>query len=282
MRVELLFFVYILSTSFIAGIIGSLLGLGGGIILVPALTILFDMPIHEAIGLSFIGVLVNSSSSSLVYIKNGITDIRLSSILEIGAVIGSIIGAYTALSIDSNVLSIIFGIVLGYVSIDMYRKTRTMKENHIKRELNSGEEREYFEESTKKMVKYSLLRKKEGIILSSVGGIFAGLLGVGGGAIFVPIMNRIMNVPIKVAIATSSFMIGVTSLVGMLIFFNNGFIDVRIISPIIIGIFFGAQIGSRINMVINKRLLTNIFILVIIYIAFRMVTNGLEIEVFNI
>jgi len=139
MRVELLFFVYILSTSFIAGIIGSLLGLGGGIILVPALTILFDMPIHEAIGLSFIGVLVNSSSSSLVYIKNGITDIRLSSILEIGAAIGSIVGAYTALLIDSNVLSIIFGIVLGYVSIDMYRKTRTMKENHIKRELNSGE-----------------------------------------------------------------------------------------------------------------------------------------------
>ena len=132
------------------------------------------------------------------------------------------------------------------------------------------------------MVKYSLLRKKEGIILSSVGGIYAGLLGVGGGAIFVPIMNRIMNVPIKVAMATSSLLVGVTSLVGMLIFFNNGFIDVRIISPIIIGIFFGAQIGSRINMVINKRLLTNIFILVIIYIAFRMVTDGLGIEVFNI
>ena len=231
---------------------------------------------------SCLGVLVNSSSSSLVYIKNGITDIRLSSILEIGAAIGSIIGAYIALSINSNILSIIFGIVLGYVAIEMYRKTRTMKENNIKKELNSGEKREYFEESTKKMVKYSLLRKKEGIILSSVGGIFAGLLGVGGGAIFVPIMNRIMNVPIKVAIATSSFMIGVTSLVGMLIFFNNGFIYVLVVSPIIIGIFFGAQVGSRINMVINKKLLTNIFILVIIYIAFRMVTNGLEIEVFNI
>ena len=275
---EILFFVYILSTSFIAGIIGSLLGLGGGIILVPALTILFDMPIHEAIGLSFIGVLVNSSSSSLVYIKNGITDIRLSSILEIGAAIGSIIGAYTALLMESNILSIIFGIVLGYVAIDMYRKTRTMKENNIKRELNSGEKREYFEESTKKMVKYSLLRKKEGIILSSVGGIFAGLLGVGGGAIFVPIMNRIMNVPIKVAIATSSFIIGITSFIGALVFLKYGFFDPVLAAPTIIGMFIGAQIGPRINQYIKKDLLLKIFIGVLIYIAIRMLLNGLQLK----
>ena len=275
---EILFFVYILSTSFIAGIIGSLLGLGGGIILVPALTILFDMPIHEAIGLSFIGVLVNSSSSSLVYIKNGITDIRLSSILEIGAAIGSIIGAYTALLMESNILSIIFGIVLGYVAIDMYRKTRTMKENNIKRELNSGEKREYFEESTKKMVKYSLLRKKEGIILSSVGGIFAGLLGVGGGAIFVPIMNRIMNVPIKVAIATSSFIIGITSFIGALVFLKYGFFDPVLAAPTIIGMFIGAQIGPGINQYIKKDLLLKIFIGVLIYIAIRMLLNGLQLK----
>lgn len=278
---EILFFLYILSTSFVAGIIGSLLGLGGGIILVPALTILFNIPIHEAIGVSFIGVLVNSSSSSLVYIKNRITDIELSSFLELGAVIGSITGAYVALSVNSNILSIIFGIVLGYVAINMYKKIRNNKESNYT-ELKSEDKREYFEESTKTIVTYSITKKKEGIILSSIGGIFAGLLGLGGGAIFVPIMNRIMNVPIKVAIATSSFMIGVTSLVGALIFFNNGLINIEIISPIILGIFFGSQIGSRINKVINKKLLTNIFIVVIIYIALRMILNGLEVNVINI
>ena len=278
---DILLFVYILSTSFIAGIIGSLLGLGGGIILVPALTILFDMPMHEAIGVSFIGVLVNSSSSSLVYIKNRITDIRLSSILELGAVTGSIIGAYTALLIDSNVLSAVFGVVLGYVAIDMYRKLKKNSEdNNIK--SRSDDEREYFDESTNKTITYSVIREKEGTILSIIGGIFSGLLGLGGGAIFVPIMNRIMKVPIKVAIATSSFMIGVTSLVGALIFFNNGFIDVVIASPIILGIFFGAQIGSRVNKVIDKQILTNIFCLVLIYIAVRMIINGLEIEALNL
>ena len=278
---EILLFVYILSTSFIAGIIGSLLGLGGGIILVPALTILFNIPIHEAIGVSFIGVLVNSSSSSLVYIKNRITDMRLSSILELGAVTGSIIGAYTALLIESNILSTIFGIVLGYIAIDMYRKLKKNSVNN-NRELESGDEREYFDESTNETIKYYVTREKEGTILSIIGGVFAGLLGLGGGAIFVPIMNRIMNVPIKVAIATSSFMIGITSLVGALIFFNNGFIDVAIASPIILGIFFGAQIGSRVNKVIDKKILTNIFCLVLIYIAVRMIINGLEIEVLNL
>ena len=278
---DILLFVYILSTSFIAGIIGSLLGLGGGIILVPALTILFDMPMHEAIGVSFIGVLVNSSSSSLVYIKNRITDMRLSSILELGAVTGSIIGAYAALLIDSNVLSAVFGVVLGYVAIDMYRKLKKNSEdNNIK--SRSDDEREYFDESTNKTITYSVIREKEGAILSIIGGIFSGLLGLGGGAIFVPIMNRIMKVPIKVAIATSSFMIGVTSLVGALIFFNNGFIDITIVPPIILGIFFGAQIGSRINKTIDKQILTNIFCLVLIYIAVRMIVNGLEIEVLNL
>ena len=278
---DILLFVYILSTSFIAGIIGSLLGLGGGIILVPALTILFDMPIHEAIGVSFIGVLVNSSSSSLVYIKNRMTDMRLSSILELGAVTGSIIGAYTALLIDSNILSAIFGIVLGYISIDMYRKLKKNSEDNNK-ESRSDDEREYYDESTNEIITYSVIREKEGTVLSVIGGIFAGLLGLGGGAIFVPIMNRIMKVPIKVAIATSSFMIGVTSLVGALIFFNNGFIDVTLVSPIILGIFFGAQIGSRINKGIDKQILTNIFCLVLIYIALRMIINGLEIEVLNL
>ena len=180
---------YILSTSFIAGIIGSLLGLGGGIILVPALTILFDMPIHEAIGVSFIGVLVNSSSSSLVYIKNRMTDMRLSSILELGAVTGSIIGAYTALLIDSNILSAIFGIVLGYISIDMYRKLKKNSEDNNK-ESRSDDEREYYDESTNEIITYSVIREKEGTVLSVIGGIFAGLLGLGGGAIFVPILNR--------------------------------------------------------------------------------------------
>ena len=278
---DVLFFVYILSASFIAGSIGSLLGLGGGIILVPALTILFGIPIHEAIGLSFIGVLVNSSSSSLVYIKNRMVDMKLSSILELGAVTGSIIGAYTALLIDNDTLSTIFGIVLGYISIDMYRKLKKNLENN-NTESNSDYERKYFDENTNEIIRYSVTREKEGTILSIIGGIFSGLLGMGGGAIFVPIMNRIMNVPIKVAIATSSFMIGITSLVGALIFFNNGFIDITIVPPIILGIFFGAQIGSRVNKVIDKQILTNIFCLVLICIALRMIINGLEIEVLNL
>lgn len=277
---DIIVFLYILSTCFVAGIIGSLLGLGGGIIIVPALTLLFNVPMHLAIGSSFIGVLVNSSSASSVYIKNRITDIRLSSSLELGAVIGAITGAYIALSINSNILSVLFGITLSYVAINMYTKSKTINKKPEKIDQDLSEKREYFEKNTKQIIKYSVIRTKEGVLLSSIGGIFAGLLGVGGGSIFVPIMNRVMNVPLKVAIATSSFMIGMTSLVGAIIFLMNGFFDPEIIAPLILGMFFGAQLGSRINRIIDKQLLNNIFVIVIFYIAFKMIINGLGINVF--
>ena len=259
---EILFFISILSTCLIAGVIGSLLGLGGGFIIVPALTLLFGIPIHLAIGASFIGVLVNSSSASLVYIKNGMTDVKLSSILELGAVTGAIIGASMSLTINSNILSIIFGLTLTYVSINMYIKSRTQNNKTIQTHNE----------------KYSVTRVKEGVMLSSIGGLFAGLLGVGGGVIFVPIMNRIMNVPIKVAIATSSFMIAMTSLIGAIIFIINGYFYAEIIPSIILGVFIGAQIGARVNKIMNKKLLSNVFSIVVIYIAIRMLFKGLEIN----
>ena len=275
---EILFFISILSTCLIAGIIGSLLGLGGGFIIVPALTLLFDIPIHLAIGASFIGVLVNSSSASLVYIKNGMTDIKLSSILELGAVIGAIIGASISLTINSNILSIIFGLTLTYVSINMYIKSRTQNNKTIQTHKKSKITKEYFKDISTHDEKYSVTRVKEGVILSSIGGLFAGLLGVGGGVIFVPIMNRIMNVPIKAAIATSSFMIAMTSLIGAIIFIINGYFYAEIIPAIILGVFIGAQIGARVNKIINKKLLSNVFSIVVIYIAIRMLFKGLEIN----
>tara|TARA_B000000460_G_scaffold245223_1_gene216578 strand:+ start:62 stop:898 length:837 start_codon:yes stop_codon:yes gene_type:complete len=275
---ETVYFLSVLILSSFAGLIGSLLGLGGGFIIVPGLNLLFDIPIHLAIATSFLGVLVTSNSSSLIYIKNRMTNIRLASILESGAIVGTIIGATISLSINKDLLSIIFSIALFYTAYNMNKKKNQVEHYNNKSISRNELNGEYFETSQNKIIKYSIKNIKKGISFSFFGGIFSGLLGIGGGAIFVPIMNKIMRVPLKVSIATSSFIIGITSFIGALVFLKEGFFDPVLAAPTIIGMFIGAQIGPRINQYIKKDLLLKIFIGVLIYIAIRMLLNGLQLK----
>ena len=278
MVLETVYFLSVLILSSFAGLIGSLLGLGGGFIIVPGLNLLFDIPIHLAIATSFLGVLVTSNSSSLIYIKNRMTNIRLASILESGAVVGTIIGASISLAIDKNLISIIFSIALFYTAYSMNKKKNRVEHYNNKSVSKTELNGKYFEISQNKTIEYSIKNIKKGISFSFFGGIFSGLLGIGGGTIFVPIMNKIMGVPLKVSIATSSFIIGITSFIGALVFLKYGFFDPVLAAPTIIGMFIGAQIGPRINQYIKKDLLLKIFIGVLIYIAIRMLLNGLQLK----
>lgn len=275
---ETVYFLSVLILSSLSGLIGSLLGLGGGFIIVPGLNLLFDIPIHLAIATSFLGVLVTSNSASLIYIKNRITNIRLASILESGAIIGTIIGASISLSINRDLLSIIFSIALFYTAYSMNKKKNEIKNYNNKSVSKTELNGKYFDTSQNKTIKYSIKNIKKGISFSFFGGIFSGLLGVGGGSIFVPIMNRIMGIPLKVSIATSSFIIGITSFIGALVFLRDGFFDPVLAAPTIIGMFIGAQIGPRINQYIKKELLLKIFSVILIYIAIRMLLNGLQLK----
>ncbi len=273
--------VLIISSFFIAilaGVIGSFLGLGGGFIIVPGLTLILGVPIHLAIGASFIGVLTNSSSASMVYLKQGLTNIRLGTLLEVGALTGAIIGAAFALSLDSNTLSVIFGIALLYAGLAMIRgrKTSPAVDTAVRKGTSLVEvPSSYVDQSTNSTIYYVPHNIKPGIGLGVLGGLFAGLLGVGGGSVLVPILNKVMGVPIKVAVATSSYVIGITASAGALIFLSQGAIDVVIVVPIALGVFFGAQVGSRTAKYVRGEVLRKIFVIAVVYISIQMIANGL-------
>ncbi len=276
--------VLIISSFFIAilaGGIGSFLGLGGGFIIVPALTLILGVPIHLAIGASFIGVLTNSSSASMVYLKEGLTNIRLGTLLEVGALTGAIIGAAFALSLDSNTLSVIFGIALLYGGFAMMRSKKTFPvvNTAVSKATPLVEvPSSYLDRSTNSTIYYVPQNIKRGVSLSVIGGLFAGLLGVGGGSVLVPILNKVMGVPIKVAVATSSYIIGITASAGALIFLSQGAINVVTVVPIALGVLFGAQVGSRTAKYIRGGVLRNIFVIAVVYISIQMIANGLHLS----
>lgn len=267
--------------ALVAGILGSLLGVGGGFIMVPAMTIILDIPIHYAIAASFVGILMNSTSASIIYLRNKMPNIRIANIMQIVVIIGAFAGASLSISLDKTTLSLIYSCALIFTALIMYRKdakkeidlngyfvngSRVYKEKFI---IISS----YIEQVSKKKITYKIQNIKLGLIFTFIVGIYSGLFGVGGGILSVPIMNKIMKMPIKPAIATSSIIMGTTAIVGLLVFAAKGNLLNSIAIPIGIGMFFGAQIGSRVNQKIDPTRLKNIFVLLIMFIAIQMIIN---------
>ncbi len=261
----------------LAGTLGSFLGLGGGFIIVPALTLIIGVPIHLAIGASFIGVLANSNSASIVYLKEGLTDVRLGTLLEVGALAGAIVGATFALSLDSDILSVIFGLALLYGGFAMIRGRRTSpSEDSIhKTATPSKTNSSHLGRSSNSPSDYEPRRIRQGIGLSIMGGVFAGLLGVGGGSVLVPILVRVIGVPMKIAVATSSYIIGITASAGALIFLSQGAVDIVIAIPTALGVFFGAQLGSRAVKHVRVDAIRILFVIAVVFISLQMVANGI-------
>jgi uncharacterized protein len=227
-----------LLTGFIAGLFGSITGLGGGIIIVPALTILFHIPIHKAIGISLVAIVVNSSIASTSYMRKGFVDLTLGLSLEQTSVIGAILGAVISGYVNAHMLEIIFGIVLLFAAIQMISPWgRSIAEKELKIWHLSPI--------------YKIEHTTIGIILSFIGGCLAGMLGVGGGIFKIPIMCLIMKVPVKVAVATSAFMVMTTGMSSAWIFFLRGDMYLELVilvsAGILLGSFIGSQIGIRIK-----------------------------------
>jgi len=238
--------------AILAGMFGSLLGLGGGIFMVPFLSLLLNFEIHQAIAASITGVIAISAMASSVYLKKGLTDIKVGTNLETLTALGALIGASLAIIMNKNLLSAIFGSLLLYTSYHMLRKSN----NVVTKELNMG----------------------KGMVISFFAGNVAGMLGVGGGLIQVPVMYRLMNMPIKRAIATSNYIMGVTGTSAALIFLKAGYINPLIAIPTIGGIALGAQIGPRIAMKLKAKTITLIFTIIILYFGIRMILRGFGFE----
>jgi uncharacterized membrane protein YfcA len=247
----MLIYFFLITVGLFAGLIGSTIGIGGGILIVPILSLAMKIPIHAAIGTSIVAVLATSVASSRRFIKKEITNIPLGMVLEIPTTFGAILGSLSVAYIKSNILFAIFGIFVFVAGLFTFLKNINgpLNENH---DINKPAQKAhsaifdsgYYEETLKKHIDYHVVKLPAGLSLSFFAGIFSGLLGVGGGIIKVPALNVIMGVPLKAATATSNFMIGITAVVSSIIYFYNGYINPMITILVVFGVLIGSTFGS--------------------------------------
>ncbi len=272
----LLFVVAVAAISLLAGFLGSLLGLGGGLIIVPALTLLFHVDIRLAIGASIVSVIATSSGAAAAYVRDRLANMRVAMFLELGTTLGAITGAFLAGIIHPRFLFILFGLVIGYSAFAMIRGRRTAEKEVVVGpwarvlQLRSS----YFDDAAGAEIMYQPVRARIGLALMYAAGTVSGLLGIGSGALKVPAMDLAMELPIKVSTATSNFMIGVTAAASAGVYFSRGQIDPFIAAPVAVGVLAGAFAGSHTLGRIGSRSVRVIFIVVLTVIAAQMLLKG--------
>ena len=262
-----------------AAILGSMLGLGGGVFLVPLFTLFFDIDPKIAVGASAVSVVLNSIVGSSNHLRAGFTNLRVSMLLGIVSAIGALIGASIAVAADTSVLSFVFGVVLLYASISMIVKRTGVVPNAPPDAPDPfGLRGSYVDGATRRRVEYVPRRIKPGLAISSGAGVLSGLLGVGGGVVQVPAMNLFMAIPLKAAAGTSSFMVGITSVATATVFYAEGKIDPSVVVPTLFGIYAGSQIGSRLTRRLDTQRLLIIFVVVLGYLGVSMVLKSFGIN----
>lgn len=271
----LLFALIVLVGAFLAGLVGSLTGLGGGVIIIPLLTLGLGVDIHYAIGASIISVIATSSGSAAAYVKEGITNIRIGMFLEVATTFSAIVGVVIASYIKADYIIVIFGFILLFSAFMMLKK----KVDHSNNEKTSVLAN-YFKLNgsypTDQGVKqYAVHHVIGGFAMMFVAGILSGLLGIGSGALKVIGMDNIMKIPFKVSTTTSNFMIGVTAAASALVYLHKGQIDPIIAMPVTIGVVAGATIGAKILIRTKTDKLKVIFAIVVTFLALQMIYKGL-------
>ncbi len=229
-----------------AGTLGSMVGLGGGVIIIPVLSLFLGVPVHEAIGASIVGVVATSTTAAAGYVRHDFTNIRLGITMETATTLGAIAGGLTAVALDRATLSGVFGAVTLIVAIYMLYKQRGRGATPNLAQTAGLYGGRYFDPNLGRVVTYRVRRLPVGLAASLVAGHLSGLLGIGGGVIKVPVMTLAMGVPIKAAAATSNFMIGVTAAASAYIYYSRGYVDPMVAVPIALGITLGAYVGSRV------------------------------------
>lgn len=256
----------------IAGTIGAMLGLGGGIFLVPFLVLVFGLPMHQAVATSILAVIATSSAGAAMNIERRIVNLRLGMVLEILTVVGAIMGGLTANVLSGQTLSRIFASLLLVVAFIMVWRIRNHQDHYTP--VGEGSFPASFkDESSGEILSYSAKRVPIVSLIALVAGNISGLLGVGGGIFKVPAMTMISGVPMKAATATSNFMIGVTAAASAFIYFAHGHLNPLIVSPAVLGVLVGSFLGIKINRRIKGSLLTWIFAAVLLLVSIRMFTR---------
>ena len=267
--------------SIFAGIFGSIVGLGGGIVVIPVLTILMGVDIHFAIGASIVAIIGTSSGAASTYVRDKVTNLRVGMFLELASASGAITGAAVAAYTNSAALEAIFG---GILLVSLVPTVMKIGEDIPKSpELKGLSERlgltGSYAESDGRVIKYNATRPAEGLAGTAVAGVLSGLLGIGGGAFKVLSMDLAMKLPMKVSTTTSNFMIGVTAAASAGIYFARGDVDPIIVAPVALGILIGAAFGARILLRSRNTTVRGIFAAVLAVAAVEMILSALGVSV---
>ena len=259
-----------------AGLLGSLTGLGGGVIIIPLLTLGFGVPMHYAIGASLISVIGTSSGAAVAFVKEGFTNMRVGMFLEIATTSGAIVGALVSGMLNPNTIGIIFASILLLTVILNLKGKPDHQEPIIKGSLE--EKLKLFGTFPDKGVvkSYSARNTVPGFLMMMFAGAMSGLLGIGSGALKVLAMDNMMRLPFKVSTTTSNFMIGVTAVASSLIYFQRGEIIPVIVAPVLVGVVVGSFIGSKTLMVSKTKKLKTFFAIVITILSIYMMYNGIR------
>jgi hypothetical protein len=273
--------------GFGAGIFGSLLGLGGGILIVPLLTVGFGVPFREAVGVSLVCVIVTSSAAAGVYLERHVANLRLGMLLELFTASGALIGGLVAFLLPERVLAGLFALLLAYTALTMLRRGRAAAPAGlpVADDLGTADDLGAADAApdpapapfadTLGGPDYRPRRLGVGAAGSLGAGVVSALLGVGGGIVKVPLMHLAMGVPLKVATATSNLMIGVTAAASAVVYLLRGGIDPYVAGPTAVGVFAGAMVGARIASRIDVRLLRLLFVVVLAVTAIQMTLRAI-------
>ncbi|WP_297927082.1 sulfite exporter TauE/SafE family protein [Metallibacterium sp.] len=263
--------------SIAAGMLGSLVGLGGGVLIVPVLVRFYDVDIRLAIGASIVSVIATSSGAAAAYVRDEMTNLRAGMFLEIATTLGAVSGAYFTTLLPTRFLYVLFGVVLAYSALATYRHrhaTTLLSVSHDRLANYFKLHGHYHDEADGRDYDYKVQRTGVGLAMMYVAGMVSALLGIGSGALKVPAMDLAMRMPMKVSTATSNFMIGVTAAASAGIYFERGQINPVIAAPVAIGVLLGSMFGARYLGRATNRSVRLLFVIVLIVVAAEMLQRG--------
>lgn len=275
------FLLALLAVSVAAGVVGSIAGLGGGVLLIPVLTIILGVDIKYAIGASIVSVIATSSGAAAAYVRDHITNLRIGMFLEIATTLGAVTGAFIAGMVSREVLFFVFGVALLVSLLPLLKRLGEELPQAVKNDWFAQKLRlagSYPDRSANSNVAYQVTAVPAGFGMMYLAGVLSGLLGIGSGAFKVLAMDNAMRLPMKVSTTTSNFMIGVTAAASAGVYFARGDVNPFISAPVALGVLAGAALGTRILVRVSNSMVRKIFVPVLALIALEMLLRGLGVH----
>jgi uncharacterized membrane protein YfcA len=268
-------------TSVATGALGAMLGLGGGTLLVPILTVFFGINLHYAMGASLVSVIATSSGAAAGFLLLGLSNIRIGLFLAVPTILGALIGATLVGVVPPRVLELIFGLAIGAAGLLSLRNPRLDVPPAVDADplaVSFGLEGTYYDRAIGRLVSYRATAVKRGASAMFGAGVLSGMLGIGAGAFTVVSMDTVMKLPMKVATATSNFLIGITAAASAAIFFGRGDVHPLVAGPVAVGVLIGAVLGTRVLARLSNTTVRRLFLVVVFYLSATMILRGLGIR----